>query len=191
MIAASVEPAQWKGKAVALRGGLAHDVSIVLGVGRHLGSHPDANTSITIMRVPQRGHGQGSTRGASGAISECCCGSAAGGATSRNAPVLLMESSILSEVHNTSILRTGLVAPSLSLSACYRPLGSRPRAAGWSAATSCSCAFETFEATSQIDVKADVRVSADRDFRLFSLPDNRMKPLAYPFTLGPTPVLRK
>ena len=41
-------------------GGLAHDVSILLGVGRHLGSQPRAKTSITIMRAPQRGHGQGS-----------------------------------------------------------------------------------------------------------------------------------
>lgn len=67
------------------RSDLAHDVSIVLGVGRHSGSQPHANPSITIMRAPQRGHGQGSKRGASGAISDCCCGSAAGGATSRNA----------------------------------------------------------------------------------------------------------
>src|SRR5262249_19511596 len=48
-----------------------------------------------------------------------------------------MESSILSEVDDTSILRTGL-------STCYwcpldwlRPLGSCPRAAGWSAANLC------------------------------------------------------
>ena len=53
------------GKAAALTGGLAHDVSIVVGVGRHLGSQPRAKTSMTIMRAPQRGHGQGSTRGAS------------------------------------------------------------------------------------------------------------------------------
>ena len=64
---------------------MGHDVSNLLGAGRHLGSLPDANTSITIMRAPQRGHGQGSTRGASGVISGCCCGSAAGGATSRKA----------------------------------------------------------------------------------------------------------
>jgi hypothetical protein len=36
-----------------------------VGVGRYLGSHPRANTSMTIMRPPQRGHGQGSTRGSS------------------------------------------------------------------------------------------------------------------------------
>src|SRR6267142_3528196 len=48
-----------------------------------------------------------------------------------------MGSSVLSEVDDTSILRTGL-------STCYwrplnwlRPLGSCPRAAGWSAATLC------------------------------------------------------
>src|SRR5271166_2014714 len=74
----------------ALGGGLAHDVSIVLGVGRHLGWRPDANTSITIMRAPQRGHGQGDRRGASGAISDCCCGSAAGWAASRNARAVAM-----------------------------------------------------------------------------------------------------
>jgi hypothetical protein len=32
-------------------------VSILLGIGRHLGSQPRANTSITIMQAPQRGHG--------------------------------------------------------------------------------------------------------------------------------------
>jgi hypothetical protein len=32
-----------------LKGGLAHDVSILLGIGRHLGSQPRANTSITIV----------------------------------------------------------------------------------------------------------------------------------------------
>ena len=56
---------------------MAHDVSNPLGVGRHVGSQPRANTSMTIMRAPQRGHGQGDTRGASGATSGC--GSAAGG----------------------------------------------------------------------------------------------------------------
>jgi hypothetical protein len=30
-----------------LKGGPAHDVSILLGIGRHLGSQPRANTSIT------------------------------------------------------------------------------------------------------------------------------------------------
>jgi hypothetical protein len=39
-------------------------VSILLGVGRHLGWQSRANTSMTIMRAPQRGHEQGSTRGA-------------------------------------------------------------------------------------------------------------------------------
>src|SRR6478672_5040194 len=61
--------------------------SIVLGVGRHLGSQSRANTSMTIMRAPQRGHGQGRTRGASGVPSGCCCGSAAGGVTSNSARV--------------------------------------------------------------------------------------------------------
>jgi hypothetical protein len=36
-----------------------------------------------------------------------------------------------------------------------------------------------------------IRYNDNSDFRLFSLPDNRMKPRAYPFILGPTPVLRK
>jgi hypothetical protein len=40
-----------------LKGGLAHDVSILLSIGRHLGSQPRANTSITIMRPPQRAQG--------------------------------------------------------------------------------------------------------------------------------------
>ncbi len=71
------------------------DVSNLLGVGRHLGSQPRANTSITIIRAPQRGHGQGSTRGASGAISDCCRGSAAGEATSRNARAVAMFSARL------------------------------------------------------------------------------------------------
>jgi hypothetical protein len=84
-IAAGVEPAHRNGKAARSTGGLAHDVSILIGVGRHLGSQPRANTSMTIMRALQRGHGQGSTRGLSGAISGCSWGSAAGGATLRSA----------------------------------------------------------------------------------------------------------
>src|SRR6516164_8004294 len=84
-IVAGVEPAHWTKQAATLTGGLAHDVSILLGVGRHLGSQPRANTSMTIMRAPQREHGQGSTRGASGATSGGFCGSAAGAATSSSA----------------------------------------------------------------------------------------------------------
>src|SRR5262249_47963453 len=60
-----------------------------------------------------------------------------------------MESSILSEVDDTSILRTGL-------STCYwcpldwlRPLGSCPRAAGWSAATLCIGTFRPIVALQQ------------------------------------------
>ena len=34
----------------------------MLGIERQRGSQLRANTSITIMRAPQRGHGQGSTR---------------------------------------------------------------------------------------------------------------------------------
>ena len=91
---ARVGRAQGDGKAA--RGGrAAHDVSNPLWVDRHLGSQPRLNTSITIMRAPQRGHGQGGTRGASGAISGCGCGSAAGGATSRNARAVAMVSARL------------------------------------------------------------------------------------------------
>jgi hypothetical protein len=36
-IAAGVGPAHWNGKAATLTGGLVHDVSILLGVGRQLG----------------------------------------------------------------------------------------------------------------------------------------------------------
>src|SRR6516165_4700495 len=49
-----------------------------------------------------------------------------------------MGSSILSEVDNTSILRTGLSSATTIFSTGYRPLGSCPRAAGWRAATSCN-----------------------------------------------------
>ena len=77
-ITAGVEPAHRNGEVAMLTVGLSHDVSTVLGIGRQLGSQPRANTSITIMRAPQRGHGQGSTRRASGVISGCFCGSAGG-----------------------------------------------------------------------------------------------------------------
>jgi hypothetical protein len=71
-IAAGVEPAHGREKAATLAGGLAHDVSILFGVGRHFGSQPRAKVSMTIMRAPQHGHGQGSTRSVSGATSGCC-----------------------------------------------------------------------------------------------------------------------
>ena len=45
--------------------GLGHDVSLAVGVGRHLGSRPP-KTSMTIMRAPQCRHGLRSARGASG-----------------------------------------------------------------------------------------------------------------------------
>jgi hypothetical protein len=73
-----MEPARRNGKVATLTVGLGHDVSTVLGIGRQLGSQPRARISITIMRAPQRGHGQGSTPRASGVISGCCCGSAGG-----------------------------------------------------------------------------------------------------------------
>ena len=75
---AGIEPARRNGKVATLTVGLGHDVSTVLGIGRQLGSQPRANISITIMRAPQRGHGQGSTRRASGVISGCFGGSAGG-----------------------------------------------------------------------------------------------------------------
>jgi hypothetical protein len=56
-IVAGGPPAHRNEKVLALAGGLAHDVSILLGAGRHFGSQPRAKTSITIMRAPQRGHG--------------------------------------------------------------------------------------------------------------------------------------
>ena len=71
-IVAGVEPADQTGKAAAPTAGLAHDVSILLGVGRQLGWQPRAKVSMTIMRAPQHGHGQGSTRSVSGATSGCC-----------------------------------------------------------------------------------------------------------------------
>src|ERR1700756_3336600 len=95
-IAAGVEPAHGREKAAALAGGLSHDVSILFGVGRQFGS-PGAKVSMTIMRAPQRGHGQGSTRSVSGATSGCCWGSAAGGATLRSVRAVAMLSARLVE----------------------------------------------------------------------------------------------
>src|ERR1700739_1173076 len=89
-IAAGAEPAPSKREAARPTGSLAHDVSILPAIGRHLGSQPRANTSITIMRAPQHGHGQGSTRGVSAAMSGCSCGPVAGGATSRSARAVAM-----------------------------------------------------------------------------------------------------
>src|SRR5712691_2615367 len=95
-IAAGVEPAHLEGEGRNVhRKSLAHDVSTLPGVGRHLGSRPRANTSMTIMRAPQQGHGDGSTRGASGATSGCFCASAAGGATLRSARAVAMLSARL------------------------------------------------------------------------------------------------
>jgi hypothetical protein len=54
-IAAGGPPAHRNGKSATLTRDLAHDVSNLLGVGRHLGSQPRAKTSITIMRAPQCG----------------------------------------------------------------------------------------------------------------------------------------
>ena len=89
-IAAGAEPAHRNGKTARVTRGLAHDVSILLGVGRQLGWQPGADVSMTIMRAPQHEHGQGSTRGVSGARSGGCWGSAAGGATLRSARAIAM-----------------------------------------------------------------------------------------------------
>jgi hypothetical protein len=78
---ASVKPTHRSKTTVTVGEGLAHDVSILIGVGRHLGSQPRAKTSMMIMRAPQHGHGDGSARGASGATSGCCSAPVAGGAT--------------------------------------------------------------------------------------------------------------
>ena len=78
-IATGVEPAHRTRKTAALTGALGHDLSILVGVGRQLGWPQRANTSMTIMRAPQHGHGYGSTRVVCGAISGCCWRSAAGG----------------------------------------------------------------------------------------------------------------
>lgn len=88
--AAGVEPARSELEIARPAGSLGHDVSILPDVGRHLGSQPRANTSITIMRAPQRGHGQGSTWVASAAMSRCTCGSAAGGSSLRRTRAVAM-----------------------------------------------------------------------------------------------------
>ena|SRR6516164_5332759 len=89
-IAAGAGPAYRKRKAALLAGRLAHDVSILISVGRQLGWQPRAKVSMTIMRAPQHGHGYGSTRAACGATSGGCWGSAAGGTTSRSARAVAM-----------------------------------------------------------------------------------------------------
>ena len=62
------EPVQWKGKAAVLGGGLAHDVSIRAWRRPPPRLAAACEASMTTMRAPQRGHGQGATRGASGAV---------------------------------------------------------------------------------------------------------------------------
>ena len=92
-ITAGIEPARRNGKVATLTVGLGH-VSTVLGIGRQRGSQPRANTSITIMRAPQRGHGHGSTFRGSGVISGCSSGSA-GGTISSSARAIAMFSARL------------------------------------------------------------------------------------------------
>src|SRR6267378_908760 len=71
-VAAGAGPAYRKRKAALLVGRRGHEVSILFGVGRHFGSQPRAKVSMTIIRAPQHGHGQGSTRSVSGATSGSC-----------------------------------------------------------------------------------------------------------------------
>ena len=87
-LAVGGEPARQNGDAAGRGGSPAHDVSTLPGVGRHLGWQPRAKTSMTIMRAPQRGHGQGATLGASGATSGC--GSAGGGSAPSSARAFAM-----------------------------------------------------------------------------------------------------
>ena len=94
-VATGVEPVHRNKKMAALTCGLAHDVSILIGVGRHLGSQLRAKISITIMRAPQRGHGHSSTRGVSGVISGWFCASMGGGATPSSARAVSMLSARL------------------------------------------------------------------------------------------------
>src|ERR1700759_698019 len=96
-IAAGAGPACRKRKAASLAGHLAHDVSILFGVCSQFGSQPRSKVSMTIIRAPQHGHGQGSTRSVSGATSGACWGSAAGGATLRSARAVAMASARLVE----------------------------------------------------------------------------------------------
>jgi hypothetical protein len=51
-IAAGAGPAYRKRKAALLAGRLAHEVSILFGVGRHFGSQPRAKVSMTIILAP-------------------------------------------------------------------------------------------------------------------------------------------
>ena len=51
-IVAGLEPAQRNGELATLAGGLAHDVSILLGIGRHFGLQPvNADRKMTPIGV--------------------------------------------------------------------------------------------------------------------------------------------
>jgi len=82
-IAAGVGPAHRNGEVATLKGGLAHDVSTLLGIGRHLGSQPRANTSHDHAAATARAWARQHTWRVV-AISGCSCGSPAGGATLRS-----------------------------------------------------------------------------------------------------------
>jgi hypothetical protein len=85
-IAAGVAPAHGREKAAMLAGGLVHEVSILISVGRQLGWQPGAKASMTIMRAPQRGHGQGSTGVGSqrNVLLDAADGACIGGLVARN-----------------------------------------------------------------------------------------------------------
>src|ERR1700682_4058394 len=57
-IAAGVEPARRNEQIGTITGCVAHEVSILPGVGRQLGWQPRANTSMTIMRAARAWAGQ-------------------------------------------------------------------------------------------------------------------------------------
>jgi hypothetical protein len=69
---------------------------------------PRANTSMRIMRAPQRGHRHGSTRGVSGPTSGCCWRSAAGGATSRSARAVLGQDEKVSTYYSATVREVAL-----------------------------------------------------------------------------------
>ena len=76
--------------------------------GRRKDWQPRANTSMRIMRAPQRGHRHGSTRGVSGPTSGCCWRSAAGGATSRSARAVLGQDEKVSTYYSATVREVAL-----------------------------------------------------------------------------------
>src|SRR5262249_6094794 len=69
-----------------------HDVSILIGVGagQEVGWVPSAKVSMMSMRPPQRGQGQGNTRGSSaGGLSSSACVKGGGTVESASARAML------------------------------------------------------------------------------------------------------